>query len=124
MPRFGLKVAQILLTHDDLESRHRFLNARNTLFTLLGWQVVPIINENDTVATDELKFGDNDNLAALICNLVGADLLVILTDIDGLYDKDPREHPDARLLPWFPPSTPRWRRPRANAPAPWAGAAW
>ena len=98
---FGLKVAQILLTHDDLESRQRFLNARNTLFTLLQWRVVPIINENDTVATDELKlrFGDNDNLAALICNLVGADLLIILTDIDGLYDKDPREHPDARLVP-------------------------
>jgi glutamate 5-kinase len=95
---FGLKVAQILLTHDDLESRQRFLNARNTLFTLLGWQVVPIINENDTVATDELKFGDNDNLAALICNLVGADLLVLLTDTDGLFDKDPREHADARLL--------------------------
>ncbi|MGA9755208.1 MAG: glutamate 5-kinase [Desulfobaccales bacterium] len=99
---FGLKVAQILLTHDDLESRIRFLNARNTLLTLLGWQVVPIINENDTVATDELKFGDNDNLAALICNLVGADLLVILTDIDGLYDKDPREHPDARLVALVP----------------------
>jgi glutamate 5-kinase len=95
---FGLKVAQILLTHDDLESRHRFLNARNTLFTLLQWQVVPIINENDTVATDELKFGDNDNLAALICNLVGADLLVLLTDTDGLFDRDPREHADARLL--------------------------
>ncbi|MCL4503864.1 MAG: glutamate 5-kinase [Deltaproteobacteria bacterium] len=97
---FGLKVAQILLTHDDLESRQRFLNARNTLFTLLQWRVVPIINENDTVATDELKlkFGDNDNLAALICNLVGADLLIILTDIDGLFDKDPREHPDARLV--------------------------
>ena len=96
---FGLKVAQILLTHDDLESRQRFLNARNTLFTLLQWRVVPIINENDTVATDELKFGDNDNLAALICNLVGADLLILLTDIDGLYDKDPREHPDAKLVP-------------------------
>src|SRR5574340_865310 len=95
---FGLKVAQILLTHDDLESRHRFLNARNTLFTLLQWRVVPIINENDTVATDELKFGDNDNLAALICNLVGADLLILLTDTEGLFDKDPREHPDARLL--------------------------
>jgi glutamate 5-kinase len=94
----GLTVAQILLTHDDLESRPRFLNARNTLFTLLGWQVVPIINENDTVATDELKFGDNDNLAALICNLVGADLLVLLTDIDGLFDQDPREHAEARLL--------------------------
>ncbi len=97
--QFGLKVAQILLTHDDLESRQRFLNARNTLLTLLQWRVVPIINENDTVATDELKFGDNDNLAALICNLVGADLLILLTDIDGLYDKDPREHPDAKLVP-------------------------
>jgi glutamate 5-kinase len=96
---FGLKVAQILLTHDDLEARTRFLNARNTIFTLLQWQVVPIINENDTVATDELKFGDNDNLAALICNLVGADLLILLTDTDGLYDQDPREHPDANLLP-------------------------
>ena len=96
--QFGLKVAQILLTHDDLESRHRFLNARNTLLTLLQWRVVPIINENDTVVTDELKFGDNDNLAALICNLAGADLLILLTDTDGLYDKDPREHPDARLI--------------------------
>jgi len=97
--QFGLKVAQILLTHDDLEARSRFLNARNTLFTLLQWRVVPIINENDTVVTDELKFGDNDNLAALVCNLVGADLLVLLTDIDGLYDQDPRDHPDARLVP-------------------------
>lgn len=96
---FGLKVAQILLTHDDLESRQRFLNARNTLLTLLQWRVVPIINENDTVATEELKFGDNDNLAALICNLAGADLLIMLTDIDGLYDKDPREHPDAQRVP-------------------------
>jgi glutamate 5-kinase len=95
---FGLKVAQILLTHDDLESRHRFLNARNTLLTLLQWRVVPIINENDTVVTDELKFGDNDNLAALICNLAGADLLILLTDTDGLYDEDPREHPEARLI--------------------------
>jgi glutamate 5-kinase len=95
---FGLKVAQILLTHDDLESRHRFLNARNTLLTLLQWRVVPIINENDTVVTDELKFGDNDNLAALICNLAGADLLILLTDTDGLYAEDPREHPEARLI--------------------------
>jgi glutamate 5-kinase len=99
---FGLKVAQILLTHDDLESRRRFLNARNTLFALLQWQVVPIINENDTVATDELKFGDNDNLAALICNLAGADLLILLTDADGLFEQDPREHPDARLLTLVP----------------------
>jgi glutamate 5-kinase len=99
---FGLKVAQILLTHDDLESRRRFLNARNTLFALLQWQVVPIINENDTVATDELKFGDNDNLAALICNLAGADLLILLTDTDGLFEQDPREHPEARLLTLVP----------------------
>ncbi len=95
----GLKVAQILLTHDDLAARSRFLNARNTLFTLLQWQVVPVINENDTVATDELKFGDNDNLAALICNLVEADLLILLTDIDGLYDRDPREDPAAQFIP-------------------------
>ncbi|MDP3182969.1 MAG: glutamate 5-kinase [Desulfobaccales bacterium] len=95
----GLKVAQILLTHDDLAARSRFLNARNTLFTLLQWQVVPVINENDTVATDELKFGDNDNLAALICNLVEADLLILLTDIDGLFERDPREDPAARFIP-------------------------
>jgi glutamate 5-kinase len=94
-----LHVAQILLTHDDLEARSRFLNARNTLFTLLQWRVTPIINENDTVATDELKFGDNDNLAALICNLAGADLLILLTNIDGVFDRDPRTHPDARLAP-------------------------
>jgi glutamate 5-kinase len=94
----GLKVAQILLTHEDLESRKRFLNARNTLGNLVEWGVVPIINENDTVATDELKFGDNDNLAALICNLVDADLLLILTDIDGLYERDPRQDPEARLI--------------------------
>jgi glutamate 5-kinase len=91
----GLKVAQILLTHEDLAARSRFLNARNTLFTLLQWNVVPIINENDTVATDELKFGDNDNLAALICNLVEADLLLLLTNTEGLYAKDPREDPEA-----------------------------
>ena len=96
---FGLKVAQILLTHDDLSARSRFLNARNTLFTLLQWQVVPVINENDTVATDELKFGDNDNLAALICNLVEADLLILLTDIDGLFERDPRQDPAARFIP-------------------------
>ncbi|MGQ9689179.1 MAG: glutamate 5-kinase [Desulfobaccales bacterium] len=94
----GLKVAQILLTHDDLAARSRFLNARNTLFTLLQWNVIPIINENDTVATDELKFGDNDNLAALICNLVEADLLILLTNTEGLYARDPREDPEAPLL--------------------------
>lgn len=103
----GLKVAQILLTSDDLAARTRFLNARNTLFTLLQWNVVPIINENDTVATDELKFGDNDHLAALICNLVEADLLLLLTNTDGLYARDPREDPDASLLTFLETTDPR-----------------
>ncbi|MBI5286737.1 MAG: glutamate 5-kinase [Deltaproteobacteria bacterium] len=96
---FGVRVAQILLTHDDLGNRPRFLNARNTLMTLLGYDTLPIINENDTVAVEEIKFGDNDNLAALVTNLVEADLLIILTDIDGLYDKDPKRYKTARLIP-------------------------
>jgi glutamate 5-kinase len=96
--RHGLKVAQILLTRNDLAHRRRYLNARNTLFTLLGWKVIPVINENDTVVVEEIQFGDNDNLSALISSVVQADLLVILTDIDGLYDKDPRHHPEARRL--------------------------
>ncbi|SIO10065.1 glutamate 5-kinase [Sulfurivirga caldicuralii] len=90
--------AQILLTHADLSDRQRYLNARNTLRTLLDNQVVPVINENDTVVTDEIRFGDNDTLAALTANLVGADVLVILTDQQGLYEANPRTHPDARLL--------------------------
>jgi glutamate 5-kinase len=93
--RHGLKVAQILLTRNDLANRRRYLNARNTLFTLLNWRVIPIINENDTVAVEEIQFGDNDNLSALISSVVQADLLIILTDIDGLYDQDPRQHEDA-----------------------------
>jgi len=104
---YGLKVAQILLTHDDLAARTRFLNARNTLFALLQWGVLPVINENDTVATEELKFGDNDNLAALICNLVAADLLILLTNTDGLYARDPREDPTAPLLHVVDTSDPR-----------------
>ncbi|MBM4287792.1 MAG: glutamate 5-kinase [Deltaproteobacteria bacterium] len=97
--RHGLKVAQILLTRNDLANRRRYLNARNTLFTLLNWKIIPIINENDTVVVEEIQFGDNDNLSALISSLVQADLLIILTDIDGLYDQDPRQHPEARLIP-------------------------
>jgi len=97
--RYGQKVAQILITRDDLTSRRRYLNARNTLMTLLSWNIIPIINENDTVVVDEIKFGDNDNLSAMVTNLVDANLLVNLTDIDGLFDKDPRKHPDARLVP-------------------------
>jgi len=92
------KVAQILLTSEDLSSRKRYLNARNTLYTLLSWQVVPIINENDTIMVEEIKVGDNDNLAAMITLLMDADLLISLTDIDGLFNKDPRTQPDAELI--------------------------
>lgn len=97
--RHKKKVAQILLTNEDLASRQRYLNARNTLNTLLSWQIVPIINENDTVMTEEIQFGDNDILAASITLLMDADILINLTDIDGLYDKDPRTHRDAVLIP-------------------------
>jgi len=95
---YGLHTAQVLLDHDDLSSRQRYLNARSTLRTLLELGVVPVINENDTVVTDEIRFGDNDTLAALVANLIEADRLVILTDQDGMFDKDPRSHSDARLL--------------------------
>ncbi|WP_421682479.1 glutamate 5-kinase [Stutzerimonas urumqiensis] len=96
--RHGLHTAQILLTHDDLSDRKRYLNARSTLRTLVSLGVVPVINENDTVVTDEIRFGDNDTLAALVANLVEADLLVILTDRDGMFDADPRTNPSARLI--------------------------
>lgn len=97
--RYGRRVAQVLLTGDGLHSRKRYLNARNTINQLLEWGVVPIINENDTVSVEEIKFGDNDNLSAMIALMLGADLLINLTDIDGLYDCDPRSHPEARLIP-------------------------
>jgi len=96
---YGMKVAQVLLTGDDLANRLRFLNARSTLDALLAYGVVPVINENDTVAVEEIKFGDNDNLSALVTTLMEADVLVILTDIDGYYDADPRTNPAARLVP-------------------------
>lgn len=95
--RSGVRVGQVLLTRDDLAVRKRYLNARNTLLALLGWGAVPIINENDTVAVEEIRFGDNDLLSASICDLASADLLVILSTIDGLYDRDPREE-RARLI--------------------------
>jgi glutamate 5-kinase len=95
----GQRVAQILLTREDLRHRVRYLNARNTLFALLRLHVIPIINENDTVAVDEIKFGDNDTLSALVAHLVEADLLVMLTDTDGVYTADPRRHPEATLIP-------------------------
>ena len=94
----GLHAAQILLTHEDLADRKRYLNARSTLRSLLELDTIPIINENDTVATEEIKFGDNDTLGALVTNLVEADALVILTDQPGLYTRDPRRHPDAQLV--------------------------
>lgn len=93
--------AQVLLTREDLADRRRFLNARNTLQTLLGLGVVPVINENDTVSVDEIKFGDNDMLAALVATLVEADLLLILSDVEGLYDRPPQD-PEARLIPLVP----------------------
>lgn len=96
--RYQQKVAQILLTSEDLASRKRYLNARNTLNTLLSWKVVPIVNENDTVWVEEIKLGDNDNLAAMITLLMDADVLINLTDIDGLYTRDPRVHHDAELI--------------------------
>ncbi len=95
----GRKVAQVLLTREDLSNRTRFLNARNTLQTLLDYDVIPIINENDTVAVDEIKFGDNDNLSGMVAHLADADLLVILSDIDGLYTADPKLDPGAKLIP-------------------------
>ena len=94
----GLGSAQVLLTHADLADRERYLNARSTLNTLLAHGVLPVINENDTVVNDEIKFGDNDTLGALVANLVEADVLVILTDQKGLFTADPRKHPDATLV--------------------------
>jgi len=105
--RFGLRTAQILLTHEDLSDRRRYLNARSTLLTLLNLGVIPVINENDTVTTDEIRFGDNDTLGALVTNLIEADALVLLTDQQGLYRSDPRKDPQAELV----------RRARAADPA-------
>lgn len=94
----GLRTAQVLLTHADLADRQRYLNARSTLLTLLGLGIIPVINENDTVVTDEIRFGDNDTLAALVTNLVEADCLIILTDQQGLHTEDPRRNPGATLI--------------------------
>jgi len=96
--RHGLHTAQILLTQDDLTGRERYINARSTLQSLLDMKVVPVVNENDTVVTNELRFGDNDTLAALVANLIEADLLLLLTDQEGLYDRDPRHYSDAKLV--------------------------
>tara|TARA_B100001057_G_scaffold188489_1_gene189306 strand:+ start:897 stop:2000 length:1104 start_codon:yes stop_codon:yes gene_type:complete len=96
--KYNILTAQMLLTHEDLSSRERYLNAKNTLNNLINFNVIPIINENDSVSTDEIKFGDNDTLAALVANLSGANLLVMLTDQDGLFDKDPKKNKSAKLI--------------------------
>ena len=96
--RHGIQVGQVLLTGQDIADRGRYLNARNTLMALLGFGVLPVVNENDTVAVDEIKVGDNDNLAAHVAHLIDADLLVLLTDVDGLFTGDPRRDPTARRL--------------------------
>lgn len=97
--RHGLIAAQVLLTRADLVSRRRYINARNTLRCLLGWGVIPIINENDTVSAEEIKFGDNDQLSALVAGLIDAQLLIILTTVDGFYRGDPCRDPEAELIP-------------------------
>jgi glutamate 5-kinase len=114
--RYGIPVGQVLLTAHDIRDRARYLNARNTLLALLGFAVLPIVNENDTVAVDEIKVGDNDNLSALVASLIEADLLVLLTDVDGLYTADPAREPGARKLDTVPAITGEitglvWRRP-------------
>jgi glutamate 5-kinase len=96
--RHDIATAQVLLGHDDVIARDRYLNARGTLNTLLRLGVLPVVNENDTVVTDEIRFGDNDTLAALVANLIDADALLLLTDQQGLYDEDPRHNPDAVLV--------------------------
>ncbi|MEZ5566322.1 MAG: glutamate 5-kinase [Gammaproteobacteria bacterium] len=95
----GIRSAQVLLTPEDTENRRRYLNARNTLETLLRLGVIPVINENDTVATQEIRYGDNDRLGARVAEMTSADVLVLLSDVDGLYDADPTRNPDARLIP-------------------------
>jgi glutamate 5-kinase len=115
--RHGRHVAQILLTADDLANRTRFLNARHTLLTLLDLGVIPIINENDTVAVDEIKFGDNDTLASLVIGLIDARVLAILSDVDGLYTRDPRLHPNATRLTEVARVTPEIERTAGGSSA-------
>lgn len=102
-----IHTAQILLTHDDLSDRRRYLNARNTLITLLSLNVVPVVNENDTVVTDEIKFGDNDTLAALVANLIEAERLILLTDQDSMYEADPNKDPTAKRIDTAQANDPR-----------------
>lgn len=105
-----LKVAQILLTHEDLSNRKRYLNAKNTISTILSHNVIPIINENDTVAVEEIKFGDNDTLSAMVAALTGAGLLIILSDVDGLFTNDPTVCHNSRLIGVVDKITPKIER--------------
>ena len=116
LARHDITVAQVLLTLDDTEERRRHLNARSTLNTLLRLGTVPVINENDTVATSEIRFGDNDRLAARVAAMMNADLLVLLSDIDGLYSADPRIKPDATFVPEVPKITPEIEAMAGTAP--------
>ena len=103
---YGKKVAQVLLTRDDFSDRKRYINSKNTLLTLLSYRVVPVINENDTVATDEIRFGDNDYLASLVAGLIEAERLIILSDVEGLYTEDPRRNSRARIIEYVDEITP------------------
>jgi glutamate 5-kinase len=114
--RHGQKVAQVLVTRDDLTNRKRYINTRNTIFTLLNWKVIPIINENDTVVTDEIKFGDNDTLSAMIANLVESHLVINLTNTEGLFDDDPRANRDSRLIPVVKKVTPSLEKRASSIP--------
>ncbi len=105
---FGKKVAQVLLTREDFSERGRYLNSKNTLITLLSYGIIPIINENDTVATDEIKFGDNDQLAALVSGLIDAERLIILSDVEGLYSSDPTKNPEAKIIPFVSEISPEF----------------
>lgn len=109
------KVAQVLLTRDDFADRKRYINSKNTLLTLLAYRIIPIINENDTVSTDEIKFGDNDFLASLVASLVEAERLIILSDVDGLYSLDPKHNPKARLIGYVEEITPELEKTAGGA---------
>jgi glutamate 5-kinase len=112
---YGKKVAQILLTRDDLSDRKRYINSKNTILTLLSYKIIPIINENDTVATDEIKFGDNDYLASLVSSLVEAEKLIILSDVEGLYTEDPRISSRAKLIEYVEEFTPELEKRAGGA---------
>ncbi len=122
--KHDLHTAQVLLTHDDLIDRGRYLNARSTMLALVKLGVIPVVNENDTVANDELRFGDNDTLAAMVANLVEADLLVLLTDQRGLFDSDPRLNQKAKLISESRVDNPELDQAAGDSVGGWAWVAW